>query len=158
MAIVHSERADQEWWLLLLLRLLTLLMVLLFAWMAWDGMPSWQGLLVAAFLCSWALLAFQEMRFELTEDALVAWFWPFRSALRYVDIASVEVKAKAPWWVGLGCHWWKGSWWFLTRTGRYVHVLTGKGRGLAMTPKEPERLARIVRERVKQAQKAKKAR
>ncbi len=147
MVTIHSERADHAWWVLLLLRLLALGMVLLFAWMYWYQLPGWPGLLFASLLTAWALLGFQEMRYELTDEAVVAWFWPFKTTVRYADIEKVEI-VRAPWWVGIGCHWARGAWWYLGRYGQCV-LVTAHGKGVAMTPKEPERLAKLLRERKK---------
>jgi len=155
MTVLYTEKAEQTWWVLPLFRLFTVGMVLLFAWMALYRLAGWQALMIASFLMAWAMLAFQEMRYELTEEGVVSWFWPFKTTVRYADIEKVEV-VKAPWWVGIGCHWWKGTWWYLSRTGNCVRVTTRAGKGIAMTPKDPERLAALVRKRSKGAQKAKK--
>ena|GEM_PF-3000410 len=157
MATIHSEKADQTWWVLLIFRLLALIIVLLFAWTAWNRLPGWLGLLFGAFLITWAYLAFQDMHYELTEEGVVAWFWPFKTMVKYAAIEKIDV-APAPWWIGIGCHWWKGIWWYLSRTRNCVRVTTRAGRGIAMTPKNPERLVALIREQSKHAQKAKKTR
>ncbi len=147
MATIHSEKADIAWWILLLFRLLACGMVLLFAWMAWEGIEGWWGLAFASFLSVWAFLSFDAMRYELSAEEVTAWFWPFRTRIRLSAISRVEVKRRVPWWVGVGCHWWKNSWWYIGRPGSYLHVVQRDGKGLAMTPKEPERFAVLIRER-----------
>ena len=158
METIYSEKAPHYPLLVTAFNLLALAFVLIFANLAWNQNEGWWGFFIAAPLMTWGALSFSNMRYELSDEALTAWLWPLRSRAEYTDIEKIEVLESFPWYVGLGMHWFRGTWWVTTRYQACVLVHKEGKSILAFTPQHPEEFANLLREKVKRAKKPKKAR
>lgn len=149
--VIFSEKAPQYWWLNTLLTLITLVMIGLFAYMFINQLEGWWIMGLGTIALSWATLAFKEMHFELTKEAVFAWFWPFRTRIPYSEIKSVEVKPR-PWWqISLGLRFYYNTIAYVTRYQPYV-IVTREGRvfsKVALTTKNPKEFANRIKKMIK---------
>jgi len=82
---------------------------IMLAAMAIEPAPTWVGLLMFPALTAiylFALFSFFSMRFEISDSAVTATMWPFRTRVPFEDIESVELVEKLPWWIGWGQRLW----------------------------------------------------
>ncbi|MBR9692943.1 hypothetical protein GOV07_03375 [Candidatus Woesearchaeota archaeon] len=157
MEIIYSEKAPHYPLLVTAFNLLALAFVLIFANLAWNQNEGWLAFFIAAPLMTWGALSFSNMRYELDEEAVTAWLWPLRSRIEYKDVEKIEILEKYPWYVGLGMHWFKGTWWVTTRYQPCVLIHQKGKSNLAFTPTNPDAFVAMLKEHIKKA-KHKKAR
>lgn len=151
----YVEKAPQYWWLLLLLRFLALSAILLFARMALADEEGRWAMLAVAIVLSLVSISFAEMHYELDEEGLKAWFWPFRAKAPYDAIAKVELGT-VPWYAGMGAHRVFGTLYMNPVYGKavVVHRTNGWSPRLVITPRDPRTFARLLEERVRRAKTA----
>jgi len=108
--VVYREKAPYSPWMyVLMLFLIGGLTVVMLVAMLVEPAPEWVGLIMFPVLMAiylFALFSFFSMRFEITQSAVVATMWPFRTVVPFEDIESVEVIQKLPLWIGWGDRIW----------------------------------------------------
>ena len=95
-----------------------------------------------------AMAGFWNMKFIITDDYVVASFFPFRYIIHYEDIASVKTISKPfPTRLGsVGLRFWGTRIGFVSNYGEAVMIKrkTGRYREIVMTPKKPKEFARAL--------------
>lgn len=157
MAIV-VEKAPQHWWVAALFRGCALALLILFISMAWTGTEGWWVTGIVSLVLLLASISFTNMHYELHDDRVEAWLWPFSERIPFVAITRVERGKRIPWYAGMGIHGFWGTLYFNSRYGEAVVIHHEKGgwwKRVALTTKDPASFAREVEERVAAARKGK---
>ena len=108
--------------------------------------------LTAVFL--WAYASFFSMKFSVTDSAVVASMWPFRSRVGFKEIESIEVVQKLPWWLGWGLRMWyrRGAMQAFVsqrKPSLLIHKKKGRIKKILLTTQDPEEFKKKVEEAMK---------
>lgn len=98
---------------------------------------------VTTALIVFAYTSFFSMKFMITDSAVIASMWPFKSTIPFKEIKKVGILSKLPWWIGWGYRLWHREGAVLAYVSRrepsvLIEKKSGRFRRVILTTQNPE--------------------